>query len=55
VTLCRARFKIQDPVPLRYGMEVELIVYDGNGNPFCFGRQIWCSEMAEFTVLTEPS
>jgi GntR family transcriptional regulator len=38
-----------------YGMEVELIVYDGNGNPFCFGRQIWCSEMAEFTVLTEPS
>jgi DNA-binding GntR family transcriptional regulator len=38
-----------------YGMEVELIINDVSLTPFCYGQQIWCSEMAEFTVLTQPA
>ena len=37
-----------------YGMDVELVVLDPKGNPFCYGRQLWCSELAEFTLLAMP-
>ena len=37
-----------------YGMDVELVVVDPKGNPFCYGRQLWCSELAEFTLLATP-
>jgi GntR family transcriptional regulator len=37
-----------------YGMDVELVVLDPKGNPFCYGRQLWCSELAEFTLLATP-
>ena len=37
-----------------YGLEMELIVFDSSDRPFCYGRQIWCSELAEFTLLAKP-
>ena len=37
-----------------YGMDVELIVLDHKFIPFCYGRQLWCSDLAEFTLLATP-
>ena len=37
-----------------YGMEVELVVLDSKGSPFCYGKQLWCSDLAEFTLLATP-
>lgn len=35
---------------LQIGIELEQITRDAWGQPFCFGRQIWRGEMAEFSV-----
>ena len=35
---------------LQTGIELEQTTYDESGAPFCFGRQIWRGEMAEFSV-----
>lgn len=35
---------------LQTGIELEQTTYDESGVPFCFGRQIWRGEMAEFSV-----
>ena len=32
------------------GIELEQIICDNDGLPFCFGRQIWRGELAEFTA-----
>ncbi len=32
------------------GIELEQITYDQDGRPFCFDRQIWRGELAEFAV-----
>jgi GntR family transcriptional regulator len=37
-----------------YGMEVELVVLNAQGDPFCYGHQWWCSDLAEFTLLATP-
>ncbi len=34
----------------RAGLELEQIVLEEGGKPFCFGRQIWRGEMAEFSA-----
>jgi hypothetical protein len=36
-------------------MEMESIIIDAQGKPFCCGHQIWCSELAEFTLLATPA
>ncbi len=33
-----------------YGMEVKLVVLNSEGIPFCSGQQIWCGDLAEFTL-----
>jgi DNA-binding GntR family transcriptional regulator len=33
------------------GIELEQITFDQNGRPFCFDRQIWRGELAEFSGL----
>ena len=38
-----------------YGMEMESVIVDASGKPFCSGHQIWSSEQAEFTLLATPS
>lgn len=37
-----------------YGMEMDSVIFDLQGKPYCCGHQIWCSEMAEFTLLATP-
>lgn len=37
-----------------YGLELDLIVIDTEGKPFCCSHQVWSSEMAEFTLLVTP-
>lgn len=32
------------------GLELEQIIRDDTGRPFCFGRQIWRGELAEFSA-----
>ncbi|WP_299846473.1 GntR family transcriptional regulator [uncultured Roseovarius sp.] len=32
------------------GIELEQLICDKSGQPFCFGRQIWRGELAEFTA-----
>ncbi|UWQ33245.1 GntR family transcriptional regulator [Leisingera sp. M527] len=32
------------------GIELEQVIYDAAGRPFCFDRQIWRGELAEFTA-----
>ena len=32
------------------GIELEQIILDHIGQPFCFGRQLWRGELAEFTA-----
>ncbi|WP_264213316.1 GntR family transcriptional regulator [Leisingera thetidis] len=32
------------------GIELEQVIYSADGQPFCFGRQIWRGELAEFTA-----
>lgn len=32
------------------GIELEQVIYSKDGKPFCFGRQIWRGELAEFTA-----
>ncbi len=32
-------------------IELEQVIYDDAGTPFCFGRQVWRGEMAEFSAL----
>lgn len=32
------------------GIELEQVILDHNGQPFCFGRQLWRGELAEFTA-----
>ena len=32
------------------GIELEQVVRDGNGVPFCLGRQMWRGELAEFSA-----
>ncbi|NIP45145.1 MAG: UTRA domain-containing protein [Gammaproteobacteria bacterium] len=32
------------------GIELEQVIRDGAGSPFCFGRQIWRGELAEFSA-----
>ncbi|KIC20471.1 GntR family transcriptional regulator [Leisingera sp. ANG-Vp] len=32
------------------GIELEQVIYGANGKPFCFGRQIWRGELAEFSA-----
>jgi GntR family transcriptional regulator len=32
------------------GIELEQVIYDAGGRAFCFGRQIWRGELAEFTA-----
>ncbi len=43
----------------RAGLELEQIIQNADGQPFCFGRQIWRGELAEFSaraiVETRPS
>jgi GntR family transcriptional regulator len=45
--------------PNRAGLELEQIIQNADGQPFCFGRQIWRGELAEFSacaiVETRPS
>lgn len=36
--------------PHQSGIELEQVIYDRAGRPFCFGRQIWRGELAEFSV-----
>jgi hypothetical protein len=36
-------------------MEMESVIIDAEGKPFCNGHQIWCSELAEFTLLATPA
>jgi GntR family transcriptional regulator len=31
-------------------IELEQVIRDSNGVPFCFGRQVWRGEMAEFSA-----
>lgn len=38
-----------------YGMEMDLLIFDSQDQPFCCGHQVWCSELAEFTLLATPS
>ena len=38
-----------------YGMEMESVIIDAQGKPFCSGHQIWSSELAEFTLLATPA
>ena len=38
-----------------YGMEMESVILDAQDKPFCSGHQIWCSELAEFTLLAAPA
>ncbi|MCP4877325.1 MAG: GntR family transcriptional regulator [Gammaproteobacteria bacterium] len=38
-----------------YGLEMDSVIFDSQGKPFCCGYQIWCSEMAEFTLLATPA
>ena len=37
-----------------YGMEMDSVIVDSQQKPFCCGHQIWCSELAEFTLLATP-
>jgi GntR family transcriptional regulator len=37
-----------------YGMEMESVIIDAQGKPFCCGHQIWSGELAEFTLLATP-
>ncbi|EBA18039.1 transcriptional regulator, GntR family protein [Roseobacter sp. SK209-2-6] len=32
------------------GIELEQVILDHRGQPFCFGRQLWRGELAEFTA-----
>ncbi len=32
------------------GMELEQVIHGADNQPFCFGRQIWRGELAEFTA-----
>ncbi|MEX0305517.1 MAG: GntR family transcriptional regulator [Leisingera sp.] len=32
------------------GIELEQVIYGADNRPFCFGRQIWRGELAEFTA-----
>ncbi|WP_027256800.1 GntR family transcriptional regulator [Leisingera aquimarina] len=32
------------------GIELEQVIYGSDGKPFCFGRQIWRGELAEFSA-----
>ena len=32
------------------GIELEQVICDRDGKPFCFGRQLWRGELAEFTA-----
>lgn len=32
------------------GIELEQVILDRDGQPFCFGRQLWRGELAEFTA-----
>ncbi|MCE8006089.1 MAG: GntR family transcriptional regulator [Aestuariivita sp.] len=36
--------------PNRAGLELEQVIRDSAGAPFCLGRQIWRGELAEFTA-----
>lgn len=36
--------------PHQAGMELEQVIRDAVGQPFCFGRQIWRGELAEFSA-----
>ncbi|WP_263741814.1 GntR family transcriptional regulator [Albidovulum litorale] len=36
--------------PHQAGIELEQIIRDDEGRPFCFGRQIWRGELAEFSA-----
>ncbi|MFT5260025.1 MAG: GntR family transcriptional regulator [Saprospiraceae bacterium] len=38
-----------------YGMEIKLVVSDAKGIPFCCGQQIWCGDLAEFTLTAKAS
>jgi GntR family transcriptional regulator len=38
-----------------YGMEMDLVIFDAVEQPFCCGLQIWCSELAEFTLTALPN
>ena len=33
-------------------LELEQVIRDANGTPFCFGHQVWRGEMAEFSAHT---
>jgi len=37
-----------------FGMEIDSVIIDAQGKPFCSGHQIWSSELAEFTLLATP-
>ncbi len=36
--------------PHQVAMELEQVIHDHAGRPFCFGRQIWRGELAEFSA-----
>lgn len=38
--------------PHTAGVELEQVIRDEWGEPFCFGRQVWRGELAEFSVRT---
>lgn len=48
--LLPAEAKLLGLKSLQTGIELEQTIYDDSGLPFCYGRQIWRGEMAEFSA-----
>ncbi len=39
--------------PFQAGIELEQVIRDRTGSPFCFGQQIWRGELAQFTARAQ--
>ncbi|MQY43528.1 UTRA domain-containing protein [Epibacterium sp. SM1969] len=48
--LNEAEAKLLNLPTYQAGIELEQVILDRDGQPFCFGRQLWRGELAEFTA-----
>jgi len=46
--------KLLDAGTAPYGLEMKLTIFDSTETAFCYGKQTWSSELAEFTLLAKP-
>lgn len=47
--------KLFAPDSAPFGMQMDSVIFDSQSKPFCCGHQIWCSEMAEFSLIATPT